>query len=365
MFQDLFINATIIVAFISLANQFVFGEHNIRASKSLIILLGFISGVLGCILMVFSVTVTPNIIMDLRNIAIILASMFGGIVSSIIASMIIGIFRMLYYGIETSSIIAFFVAVCLGLGCPFFTTRVKTPNLKWFSVTLFSTIIVSIPFIVFIKDMQLLMRLLTAYWITNFLLALLLSQYLKGLIRVNRLYQKYKYESSLDFLTGLNNVREFDKIFNEISHKAIERKELLSLLFIDIDYFKLVNDTYGHAEGDVVLKELGNLLLKTCRSFDIVSRNGGEEFSVMLMACPAEQAFDIAERLRSTVEQHTFTLSNMKTISITISIGIATYPTTTEDIGKLIEQADRALYRAKRSGRNKVIFQEGYAISEM
>lgn len=75
----------------------------------------------------------------------------------------------------------------------------------------------------------------------------------------------------------------------------LEREESLSLLLIDIDFFKKINDTYGHAEGDIVLKELSKVILKTCPNFDIVSRNGGEEFSVMLMDCIPQQAVTIAE----------------------------------------------------------------------
>ncbi|WP_330602983.1 GGDEF domain-containing protein [Anaerosolibacter carboniphilus] len=105
----------------------------------------------------------------------------------------------------------------------------------------------------------------------------------------------------------------------------------------------------------MVLKELGKILLKICRNFDIVSRNGGEEFSVMLIDCHPQQAISIAERIRSNVEQNAFILSNGKIISITVSIGIAIYPDTTLDLSRLIKEADNALYKAKQTGRNKVV----------
>jgi diguanylate cyclase len=358
MLQDLFINATILVAFISLGNQFIFGARDIRSSPLFCILLGVFSGMLGCILMLYSVTVTPSIILDLRNIAIIIASILGGFTSSIIASVIMGIFRILHFGVATSSIVALIIVLLMGVGCPIITGKIKSLYPKWIYATLFSTIIVSMPFLFFIQNIPLLIELLTAYWIANLIVVFILFFYIKRLVYVNNLYHKYKTASSTDYLTGLNNVRQFDTVYNEISSKSIEKKEYLSLLFIDIDFFKSVNDTYGHTEGDVVLKELGNLLLRTCRSFDVVSRNGGEEFSVMLIDSPPPQAMSMAEQIRSAVEKHAFTLSNQTAITITVSIGVATYPDTTEDVSKLIEYADSALYKAKQAGRNRVIFQE-------
>ncbi len=123
---------------------------------------------------------------------------------------------------------------------------------------------------------------------------------------------------------------------------------------VDIDFFKKVNDTYGHIEGDIVLKELGLILSENCRHFDEVSRIGGEEFSVLLPDCAYPRAMQIAERIKDAVKIHTFTLSTGVKIHITISIGVASYPETIQDIEKLMEKADTALYAAKRSGRNRV-----------
>jgi len=167
---------------------------------------------------------------------------------------------------------------------------------------------------------------------------------------LNRLEQ----ESTLDFLTGLNNVRQFDNALNEAFLNVKNKNERLSILIIDIDFFKKVNDTYGHLAGDSVLQQLGIVLSSSCRSFDIVSRIGGEEFSVILPDCPMEQAIEVAERLRLAVEMNKFIISNETKINITISIGTATYPDNVNNLENLINTADTALYSAKRSGRNKV-----------
>lgn len=354
--QDLFLNGTILISFVALVNQFIRDLDFSPASNIKLRLIGgVISGILGCILMIFSVEVMPGVIVDFRNIAIVLASMYGGLVTSILAGLIIGVFRLLWFGVSETSMLAFLVALIMGIGCPLITYKVYSKKRKCLYLTLFNVLIASISFIVLIKDHMLLLQLLLSYNIGCLIITFILCYFINNLATSNRLFKKYKNESSIDFLTGLYNVRQFDKTYNDITSRITEKNERLSLLFIDIDYFKKINDTFGHSEGDIILKELGKLLLTTCRDFDIVSRIGGEEFSVILLDCHPRQAKNIAERIRSTVEQRTFSLSNGKTVSITVSIGIATYPDTTINFNDLIKEADKALYEAKQAGRNKVV----------
>jgi diguanylate cyclase len=163
-----------------------------------------------------------------------------------------------------------------------------------------------------------------------------------------------KRESSHDFLTGLSNTRQFEKKYNAVVREIIENGENLSLFIIDIDHFKKINDTYGHGAGDVVLKELGKVLRSAGKEVYLVARIGGEEFAVLLKNYSKEKATAIADRIRAAVESQRFILKNNKKINITVSIGAATYPDTVHDINDLREAADRKLYEAKWSGRNKV-----------
>lgn len=354
--QDLFLNGTILISFVAVFNQFIRDLDFTPTSNIKFRLLGgVICGLLGCILMIFSVEVIPGVIVDFRSISIILASMFGGLVPSILTGIIIGIFRLACFGVSDISVMAFVVALIIGVGCPLITIKVVSLKRRCLYSTLYSISIGSIGFIALIKDHTLLIHLLLSYILGTFIIILILSLFIRNLATSNRLYKKYRDESSTDFLTGLNNVREFDKIYNDITRRIIEKDERLSLLFIDIDRFKEVNDTYGHSEGDIILKALGKLLLKTCRDFDIISRNGGEEFSVLLLDCYPQQAKTIAERIRSTVEQYPFILSNGNKVNITISIGIATFPDTTMNFNDLLKEADKALYEAKQTGRNRVV----------
>jgi diguanylate cyclase len=172
------------------------------------------------------------------------------------------------------------------------------------------------------------------------------------LIKIKAHLKRIEKEVNIDFLTGLNNYRTFDMVFNETIQKALKENEALSVLLVDIDYFKRVNDTYGHLNGDAVLRQAGELLKNISRSADIISRNGGEEFSVILCHCPHEEALIIAERIRLAFKDNAFVLNEGTNIQITISIGIASLSEDKDE--SIIEQADLALYKAKANGRNQV-----------
>jgi two-component system, cell cycle response regulator len=129
----------------------------------------------------------------------------------------------------------------------------------------------------------------------------------------------------------------------------------LTLLLLDVDHFKLINDTDGHLVGDSVLRQLGSLLEDAVRKVDVVARYGGEEFVMILPETSNEGGITFAERLRERVEAMAFHVGTERPIHLTVSIGIATFPSpridTTED---LFARADEALYRAKSGGRNQV-----------
>jgi diguanylate cyclase (GGDEF)-like protein len=136
-----------------------------------------------------------------------------------------------------------------------------------------------------------------------------------------------------------------------------KRNELyMALLILDVDYFKNYNDALGHPAGDEVLRQLSSILKTTIRDNDIVARYGGEEFAIILPSTNKEGASILAERLRIKIEQFQFAQENIQPNGkLTISIGMAIYPDNALTLEDLIVAADRALYFAKESGRNKVI----------
>jgi len=166
------------------------------------------------------------------------------------------------------------------------------------------------------------------------------------LTKANKLEEK----ASMDFLTKLYNRRKFNSFLEyEITKSHRYKEQYLSLLIIDIDYFKNVNDTYGHLVGDNILQEVGKILSVCSRDSDIVARWGGEEFAVMLPQTNIENAYLVAEKLRATIEKHKFdTVSH-----ITCSVGVGQLHLG-EDKDTLFKRADVALYKAKNNGRNRV-----------
>ncbi|BCB96673.1 diguanylate cyclase response regulator [Dissulfurispira thermophila] len=167
-----------------------------------------------------------------------------------------------------------------------------------------------------------------------------------------------------DYLTGLYNRRFFMERFLEEIAWSVRYKEPLSLMMLDIDFFKRINDTYGHGCGDEILKQISSALLSVLRAEDIVARYGGEEFIILLPNTSAEGAITAAEKLRATVQNRTFVCKDSNNgdmrLSVTISIGVTIYNGETElSPDRLIGQADGALYSAKESGRNRVVVYKG------
>jgi len=158
-----------------------------------------------------------------------------------------------------------------------------------------------------------------------------------------------------DGLTGLFNHRHFQERVKQEFHRRGRFPEPISLLLIDIDHFKEINDTYGHPVGDSVLKDVSGIIKKTIRNIDVPARYGGEEFAVILIGTDARGALKMAERLRKTVMKKAFSAKD-ENFQITVSIGISTHrDDNIRDQEDLIGEADKALYHAKRTGRNRSV----------
>jgi diguanylate cyclase (GGDEF)-like protein len=171
-----------------------------------------------------------------------------------------------------------------------------------------------------------------------------------------RLKEIAEMDSLMDGLIQIPNRRAFDKhILNEWN-RALRDKVNLSFLMIDIDFFKKYNDTYGHSQGDELLKIAGEVFKESLkRSTDFVARLGGEEFGVLLHATNSFQASVTAERIRKAVEDEVITTRNGEQTKFTVSIGVCTIiPSTSLECGFIVEKADKALYKAKENGRNQV-----------
>ena len=174
-------------------------------------------------------------------------------------------------------------------------------------------------------------------------------------------YEMMKQTSLVDTLTGVNNRRFLEQRLSEEIDRVQRSSEPLSCFFLDVDFFKKVNDTYGHQAGDQVLVAVANVIREQLRNNDVLARYGGEEFVALLANIDEAMAVDIAERIRKKIKALVIEAQN-DVVSVTISIGSATYKpakrshlSSTEIGADLIHQADEALYKAKNSGRDKVV----------
>lgn len=161
--------------------------------------------------------------------------------------------------------------------------------------------------------------------------------------------------ATTDAVTGLYNRHYMTSHLETQLRSACQNQKPLSLAMLDIDHFKAVNDSYGHAAGDEILKEFAQRIARNVRGVDVVARFGGEEFIVIMPDTDVEDAQTIAERLLSTIGSQPFLLEDGSEVDITTSLGLATSNAETSSASELLEQADAALYRAKEEGRNRVV----------
>ena len=173
-------------------------------------------------------------------------------------------------------------------------------------------------------------------------------------------YLEVLEHATLDALTGYNNRHQFEKRLKETTAIAKRQNQELCCIMSDIDFFKKVNDTYGHSVGDCVLKTVAKTIKKELREEDIASRYGGEEFIFLLPHTNIEEAQIVAERLRKAIEKkkiniEDYNIENTKEISVTISIGVSKFNKADKIPEILYKKADEALYQAKEGGRNRVV----------
>jgi two-component system cell cycle response regulator len=172
-------------------------------------------------------------------------------------------------------------------------------------------------------------------------------------------YQESMSMAITDSLTGLYNRHYLDAHIQNLVKQSFQNKKPFSMIIMDMDHFKSVNDNYGHNVGDEVLKQLANIIINTIRSTDLAARFGGEEFVVLMPETRAPDANDVAERIRSIVENTPFKVSHeIGTLNKTISLGVSYLNEEGDTTEELLKRSDAALYLAKDSGRNQFKTQE-------
>lgn len=355
MLKILFTNACILLAFIFVGNIFLKNSKLKEKNTPIHIkfLSGLTAGVLGCILIIFSIRTTSGLILDFRHTVELLVVVFMGLTPGIIAGVMIFFFRLIHFGITLGSILGSLTTLITIIIYIIISRFNIDDTKKWTLGTAVSILLTSSVYCSLIENKAELISVLIFSCLGSIIVNTLVFTSINYLAISNKIINDMKEEINKDFLTGLKNVRRFDELFRNAINSAKKRGERLSVLIIDIDFFKKVNDNFGHPNGDEILKQFGEIVTGACRSFDIVSRIGGEEFSVILPDCDMNQAIEVAERIRVSVEKFDYLLLDDRIVNITCSIGCASYPHPVSKIEELINYADKALYKAKETGRNR------------
>lgn len=357
--KELFINLSILVTLTLIGSQLLtkIGLSN-QSSLKTKFGLGILGATAGVILMNFTIVIPPeNLFIDMRTIPIIITSIYGSTMSTLVTGVILSIFRWIYGGMDISAILGVISIFSVSLSCIIISKLNLKRHMKWSYMFIAITIITNIILTFRIDNKKTLIVVILLHTITLFIATVFTYILTKQLEQNYHLIRRLEKKSSQDFLTGLRNARGFNIAFDRIVKRVSEENERVSLLMIDIDYFKKVNDNYGHNIGDIVLKGLGQVIIDNIRETDITARIGGEEFCIIIPKSSSKYTVELAERIRTAVEKHDFFISESKKINITVSVGCAIYPDTVGDIYKIKELADKNLYKAKRAGRNRVVLE--------
>ncbi|UNK18178.1 diguanylate cyclase [Paenibacillus sp. N3/727] len=358
MINILFTNFCVFVTFIYvsglLSQKYVVGVQ----SPSFIVKInaGLLFGIYGIILMYYSYPINPLLFADLRHLAIVVIASYMGWLPSLIAGILVAAGRLLLFGLTDSSAIAaegmFLIGILCGLISSFRCNRL----IKMMIMNVTGMLVILVVMMINLKSQGSVFEFFLTQLIISVLGTLVIYALTEYINTSNKLFLQMKKNSETDYLTNLNNLRQFEQLLSERFLEAHHFNERLGVLAVDIDHFKKINDTYGHAVGDAVLQQLSRVLKDHTRSFCEVSRTGGEEFSILVPeASPAEVSL-LAEKIRAAVEGHSFDPGDGTRLKITVSIGAAVHPDTIQasDAGDLLKQADRELYRAKNGGRNRI-----------
>ncbi|MGY0401967.1 diguanylate cyclase [Carnobacterium jeotgali] len=314
-----------------------------------------VSSLTSFLLMLFAVDLPKGAIIDLRHIVLVLLVYYVGPTVAFPTAIFISVLRLLL-GVNTSSIRTAMMYVVLGLILPMVCKKlVKQVNNKYAVLLILNVIcVISIALnSYFLYDNFLVYLLIySSFFVLSSLVVILAITFIEDLLKSLSLYLDEKEQAKIDFLTGLYNKRAFTKKWQRI--EVDETIATSALMLIDIDHFKGINDSYGHANGDFVLRQLATILKVGVADNELIYRVGGEEFCLILNDLSYAAQKNIAETIRFRVAHKEFLLENGTSIQLTVSIGLAASDQV-KDMKKLYRLADQCLYMAKNQGRNKVM----------
>ncbi|MBU7218087.1 diguanylate cyclase [Staphylococcus gallinarum] len=350
MFEAIIYNISVIVAGIYLFHRLQYSENrNMVFSKEYVTVL---MTIVALLLSAYPVTIFNEYSLYLTFVPILFLGRFTNTFYTVLSAIIVALINVLL-GNDTviAAVILVVIAIIVGAVGPFLKQNdiISIQILNAIALIIFAILSLISPYYEF-KEVLYLIPL-------SYVLSIASSFTFVDMWHFFSLVNRYENEDKLDYLTGLGNVKEFDRHLNEVTRIAETNNESLGLLLIDIDGFKDVNDTYSHQSGDAVLRQIAQLLKNYVPQQFNIFRNGGEEFSIVLNDYTLDQCVKLGESIRAGVEQSTFHLPNKEVIKLSVSIGVGYL--TQEDYKsqrKVFKVADDMLHMAKNEGRNQVMF---------
>lgn len=358
LMEDLLINVSLVITLIFLFMKARWGNRQeISSGHSAWIMDGVAGGLMGMLLMHFSIAVAQGTIADFRYLPVVLLILFVGRKSALISTVIIAIGRF-FISVSLSSYIALIVSIFLYIGLLVIDQWKMDAKLmdKALMMIGYSSFLYTAVLINRVTDTSILYPLVILYWIISVAGGMFAVFFMNYVRTTEYLLRKYEIESTIDFLTGLKNVRKYNQVFNHYKKQSLASEDVLTVAMIDIDHFKKLNDRHGHAAGDFVLMEMAKIFEEILEKEAYVFRKGGEEFIALFPSTPFGRVITLMEQCRKRVEHYSFEVNDYNKAFSTISVGISQYPTTVSEINQLTEKADEKLYRAKEKGRNIIIY---------
>ena len=319
------------------------------------IAVGLLFGTGGVISMHDPVVMMPGLIYDARSILLILSPVYGGPVGMIIAALMMITHRLMIGGIGAiGGSVSILVVAAVGY---LFTLLPRSLlGTGWSRSFLLGLATVSsfivLAFLPSAVAIELFQRAALPVMLANVAGVMLLTDLFHREKERVRILRALENEASVDPLTKLPNRRFFQRAADRCAEEAGSKRIPFSVIMLDIDHFKKINDTWGHSVGDTVLASVADTIRDAIRKTDIAARYGGEEIVVLLPFTRKQDAFNVAEKIRRQVEARSVSVGGEE-IKVTVSLGVASADARAPDFQAALKDADTALYRAKSAGRNR------------
>ena len=350
----MFDNLEIVIAMlekVGVAALVVFAYRLIRHARFSIVRSSLATGLLfsvgAFVTMLDPLVISPGIVIDIRSVLVALAALFGGPIAALITCGLTMLMRIYIGGAGVfPGIVSIALAALIGLLYAWVSgNRRDLAGLTVLGLMVSFSLVVAI-----FAHVPNLLETMPALIIRNLLGTIILGYLLAMEDQREAEYRSYKRDAERDPLTGLKNRRALDGFDRQLREQA--ERQPFSVLMIDIDRFKSVNDIHGHAFGDIVLRRLAEVVVGRLRGFDLVVRYGGEEFCVVVKEATLHNALRIAEDIRLQITEERFQAGDV-VVAVSVSVGVAQSWPEMNSVFDVIKRADKALYDAKNSGRNR------------